>query len=150
MTQRILTLAGKGAMKKDFIRAQDSLDPIFAFVDAFMASRKLDESIIFPVKLTIEELFTNLVRHNAGGREHITISLDMKNGALIMWLKDYDVEPFDLDTVEEADTGTSLEERRIGGLGIHLVKSIVDKISYEYANRTMCVTAIKHVEARHV
>lgn len=134
-------------MKQNFMRTQDSLEPIFTFVDAFIAERNLNESIVFPVKLTIEELFTNLVRHNSGGKNHITISLDAKDAKLIIQLKDYDVDPFDISEVAEVDTDKPLDERKIGGLGIHLVKSIVDKISYEYSDRTLCVTAIKNLEA---
>lgn len=134
-------------MEQQFVRSQDSLDPIFSFVDTFITEQQLDESIVFPVKLTIEELFTNLVRHNTGGKQHITISLDARDSKLIIQLTDYDVEPFDISKVEAVDIEKPLDEREIGGLGIHLVKSIVDKISYEYSDRTMCVTVIKNLEA---
>lgn len=137
-------------MEQQFMRTQDSLDPIFSFVDAFIAEKNLSDSIVFPVKLTIEELFTNLVRHNSGGKSHIAISLDTRDSKLIIQLRDFDVEPFDISKVDEVDTDKPLDERKIGGLGIHLVKSIVDKISYEYSDRTMCVTAIKNLEAKHV
>jgi serine/threonine-protein kinase RsbW len=142
-----ITFAGRGAMKQKFERTQDSLDPIFSFVDDFIASNKLSEAVVFPVKLTIEELFTNLVRHNTGGKEHIMIALEKKKSQLIIQLTDFNVDPFDISKVEKVDTDKPLEERAIGGLGIHLVKSIVDKISYEYSNRTMCVTAVKNLEA---
>ena len=134
-------------MQQQFSRTQDALDPIFTFVDEFVAAKNLNEAIVFPIKLTIEELFTNLVRHNSGGKNHITISLDSEDSKLIIQLKDFDVEPFDISKVDAVDTDKPLEERKIGGLGMHLVKSIVDKISYEYSDRTMCVTAIKNLEA---
>jgi sigma-B regulation protein RsbU (phosphoserine phosphatase) len=38
---------------------------------------------------------------------------------------------FDPTTVPEADTTASLEDRRIGGLGIHLVRSIMDTVTYK-------------------
>jgi len=40
----------------------------------------------------------------------------------------------------------SLEERKPGGLGIHLVKRLVDHIDYEYADRNSTTTFIKNLE----
>jgi serine/threonine-protein kinase RsbW len=134
-------------MEQSFARSHQSLDPIFSFVDDFISANKLEEKVVFPIKLAIEELFTNLVRHNEGGKQHITISMDRQNKEIVIQLKDYDVEPFDISKVEKVDINKPLSEREVGGLGIHLVKSIVDKIAYEYKNRTMCVTVIKNLEA---
>jgi serine/threonine-protein kinase RsbW len=134
-------------MEQSFARSHQSLDPIFSFVDDFISANKLEEKVAFPIKLAIEELFTNLVRHNEGGKQHITISMDRQNKEIVIQLKDYDVEPFDISKVEKVDINKPLSEREVGGLGIHLVKSIVDKIAYEYKNRTMCVTVIKNLEA---
>ncbi len=42
-------------------------------------------------------------------------------------------------------TDQPIEERKVGGLGLHLVKSIVDKITYEYKDRHMQVTIMKEL-----
>jgi len=43
------------------------------------------------------------------------------------------------------ETDQPIEERKAGGLGLHLVKSIVDKITYEYKDRRMQVTIMKEL-----
>ena len=47
-------------------------------------------------------------------------------------LTDFDVDPFDVTKREDVDVSAPLSERSVGGLGIHLVKKIVDKIEYQY------------------
>lgn len=136
-------------MEKKFRREIDSLDEIFDFADDFFSAHDINEDIAFSMRLVVEELFTNLVRHNVGGRDHILIRLDKDSSQLILQLKDFDVEPVTIPE-PKIDIHQSLDERRIGGLGIHLVKSVVDTLTYEHKNGTLCVTAIKNVEDEDV
>jgi len=92
----------------------------------------LDESFRNWIKLAIEELFTNMVRHNEGGGEGIEIRMDVREGHLEIQLVDDDVDPFDPSTVPEVRLDAQIEDRRAGGLGLHLVKAIVDEIKYDY------------------
>ena len=136
-------------MERQFKREIDSLDEIFDFVDDFVSAHDINEDIAFSMRLVVEELFTNLVRHNVGGQDHILIRLDKDSNQLTLQLKDFDVEP--VTTPEtQVDIHQPLDERRIGGLGIHLVKSVVDTLTYEYKNGTLCVTAIKNMEDEDV
>ncbi len=132
-------------MEKNFKREIKALEAVFAFVDDFLATNGVSERITLSVKLVVEELFTNLVRHNITKHDHITISLDRDSDQLIIRLKDFDVEPFEIPE-EEVDVHKPLDERKVGGLGIHLVKNIVDKLTYEYVDRTLLVTVIKKLE----
>ena len=131
---------------KSFPRDVNSLGEIFDFLGAFGSSADLDEAAHFALNFVVEELFTNMVKYNSGSGDRISISVDRADSVLRLELVDVDVEPFDLASVPEVDTAQPLEERQPGGLGIHLVKSLVDKITYEYSNREMRVTAIKSLE----
>jgi len=130
-------------MEKSFNRELRTLEAIFEFVDEFIASNGLDDEVAFPLKLAVEELFTNFVRHNSGGQERIYISLSKSDGRLIVKLKDFDVEPFDGMDAPRVDVRQSLEERKVGGLGVHLIRSLFDTLEYDYRDRTLCVTATK-------
>ena len=61
-----------------------------------------------------------------------------------MVLKDDGVE-FDPTAVDEADTTQSSENRKIGGLGIHIVRRLMDSVSYEYSNGRNVVTLEKRI-----
>ena len=53
--------------------------------------------------------------------------------------------PFDPTAKEEVDTTLSAEERSIGGLGIHLIRNIMDSINYEHINGKNILTLRKNL-----
>jgi len=133
-------------MGKKFKRNLSSLDDIFEFIDEFSVKTGLDESVVFTMNLVVEELFTNMVKYTSGNTNKILLELKKEENNLIIHLTDFDVDPFDITETAEVDTKQSLEERRVGGLGIHLVKEMMDKIEYEYKDRQSKIILIKHLE----
>jgi serine/threonine-protein kinase RsbW len=127
-----------------FPRALGSLEAIVGFVHGFVAERGLDPELAYDLDLIVEELFTNLVRHEPGIHD-IQIGLDTGNGRITVVIQDYDVDGYDLTQARPVDTGAPLEERRPGGLGIHFVKTIADDVRYEYADRTSTITVTKRI-----
>lgn len=137
-------------MERRFARDISALDGLFDFIERFAAARGVGERALFTLKLAAEELFMNLLRHNTGGGDEIAVTLDADGARLVMTLVDFDVDPVVIDPERPVDTAASLEDRAPGGLGIHLVKSMVDSLVYEYADRVFRVTAIKKLEEGHV
>ena len=133
-------------MGKKFKREINSLDQVFEFVNNFVRSKRIDESILFSLSLVVEEIFTNMVKYNSQSNEDILISLKKLESRLIVTLTDFDAEPFDITKTKEVDVRQPLENRKVGGLGIHLVKRMVDKLSYEHKGRESKVTLIKYLE----
>lgn len=127
-------------MEKHFHRSFDSLDAIFAFVEEFFAASSTDASLAYPVSFAVEELFTNMVKYNADGPEDILLRIEAMDGGVKVSLVDYDSEPFDINEAPPAPTDAPLEERPIGGLGLHLIKHMVDSLHYDYANRRSTVS----------
>jgi anti-sigma regulatory factor (Ser/Thr protein kinase) len=132
-------------MEEKFERDFKSLDGIFEFIGRFLTDNKIDESLSFSINLAVEELFINMVRHNTGGGRAISIRMKTEDGRLIVTLVDEDVDPFDPSRIPDVELDQPIEERKAGGLGLHLVKSIVDKITYEYKDRRMQVTIMKEL-----
>ena len=132
-------------MEKKFKKEIKSLDEIFDFIVEFVKLNRLDDSMTFTINLAIEELFTNMVKYNVESINDISISLNKSDNNLKLVITDFDVEPFDITKSEDINTGQSLEHRKIGGLGIQLVKRMVDKIYYEYRNRRSKITLIKEL-----
>ena len=116
-----------------FRRSLDSLDKIFSFVEEFFVSRGIDTSLRFAVDLAIDELFTNMVKYNPDAAEDITIELQRVENGLSVSMIDYQRQAFDpTRDAPEIDIDAPAEEREPGGLGIHLVKEMVDSINYSY------------------
>ena len=133
-------------MQRDFRREIAALEDIFRSVDEFLANEKVDTRTALTTKLVVEELFTNLVRHDVGGLDRVHVSLEREGGRLIIQLRDFDVDPFDVSEAAPVDIHLPLAQRRIGGLGLHLVRNLVDELRYDYDDRTLSVTAVKNLE----
>ena len=137
--------SGANLMQKTFKRDLTSLDKIFISISQFISQNKIDESVSFTVSLVVEELFTNMVKYTPGDKE-VLICMKKKNGELIITLTDFGVSAYDITKADQVDVNKRLEERRPGGLGLHLVKQMMDDIKYEYKNRNSKITLIKHLE----
>ena len=124
-----------GTVERTFKRSFDSLTDIFSFVDELLAGRSLDPSIEYDAKFALEELFTNIVKYGAKSDTAVTVGLDLHPDRLIIALTDPDSEFFDIRRTAEVRVDAPLAERRPGGLGIHLVKKLMDDIDYEYVGR---------------
>jgi anti-sigma regulatory factor (Ser/Thr protein kinase) len=132
-------------MERTFRRDYGSLDQIFGFINEALASQNADEAVVFSIKLATEELFTNMVKYNTGSGNQIKIRTSVRSGELVVELIDDDVDPFDPNDADVARIDEAVEDRRIGGLGLRLVRSVVDRLSYEYKGRRMTVTLVKQL-----
>jgi len=137
-------------MQRSFQRDIEALNDVFEFTAEFTGANSVGESVTYAMNLVIEELFTNIVKYSADSGHDISIHIDLAQNDLLIKITDFDVEQFDITKADMADTGKSLEERRVGGIGLHLVRNLVDKITYEYEDRNACITLVKHLEDPNV
>jgi len=100
-------------------------------LNAFATRSKLPVATTSKLKIVMDELISNIINYGyADDAEHeIEICLELVGHRLVVTIAD-DGVPFNPLTVKPPDTSASLSEREIGGLGIHLVRNLVDKISY--------------------
>jgi anti-sigma regulatory factor (Ser/Thr protein kinase) len=108
----------------------------------------INKDVSFSMNLALEEIVTNIINHGYGGREEydITIRFSLEKRNLRIQIKDSAVEFNPLDVDEPEDLGKSLDERSIGGLGIHLVKKFTDNFEYRRSKNKNIVTLIKSLE----
>jgi len=118
-------------MRRDFKRHLDSLAGLYEFSEQIMAAENLPDGVRFPVHLAMEELFVNMVHYNPTVTTDIEVSVTV-DGAVTVSLVDNGGVEFDVTVKRAVDTESSLEERKPGGLGVHLVQNLVDSLEYEY------------------
>jgi serine/threonine-protein kinase RsbW len=133
-----------------FKRSIDAVTDIYRFSEDVMAAADIDGSVRFPVHLAMEELFVNLVNYNPGARRDILIDVQVANGSVIVTITDHDAAEFDVTRERKVDTGTSLRERKPGGLGLHLVQHMVDTLEYDYRDGRSKIRFSKEPETRDV
>jgi serine/threonine-protein kinase RsbW len=119
---------------RSFRRSFGSLAEIFAFTADFFARHGIDAGLLPTVDFTLEELFTNMVKYSPSGDAHVRIDMVTTPGGVEVTLTDYDVERFDVTQAPDANINLPLEQRRPGGLGLHLIRRLVDSMAYEYSN----------------
>lgn len=136
------------ASRAGFHRELGSLDGVFRFLGEFADAVGVDERTALCIDLVVEELFTNMVKYNDGGGDQIVVGLERVGDRLHIELVDNDVEPFDPAGVPDPAVAAGIADRRPGGLGLHLVRSMVDDLHYEYEpeTRQMRVSVTKVLE----
>jgi anti-sigma regulatory factor (Ser/Thr protein kinase) len=135
---------------RNFKRHVDALAGVFDFASDFADEHALGESVVYAMNLSLEELFTNIVKYGRRDGGEIGIDLAVRDGYLVIEVVEGNAEPFDITSATEPDVHRGLEQREEGGLGIHLIRSIMDYIKYEYENRNARITLKKRLEESSV
>jgi len=114
----------------------------------FAAVHQLTPNVLHDLNLALEEAVTNIISHGySDHREHeILVCIRVESGAVIAELKD-DARPFNPLTVPEADATKPLDERTAGGLGIHLMRKLMDGIEYQRLEDGNLLIMKKNLEA---
>jgi anti-sigma regulatory factor (Ser/Thr protein kinase) len=101
---------------------------------------------LFQINLALEELVTNIINYGYDNNQHtIVLSFVLVENVVTIQVQDKGKE-FNPLTLPEPDTGAPAEKRQIGGLGIHLVKTLMDSIAYERKNDTNILTIEKKIK----
>ena len=111
----------------------EELNKLEPFLNEFFERENLDLSILPQINLALEEAATNVIMYAypEGEKGTAELSVEVADGLICATLTDSGT-PFDPLQQREADLDVSLEERQIGGLGIHLIKEIMDEVEYAY------------------
>ena len=121
-------------MEKSIILANDisEISKLNQFVEEIGEEFSLSPAIDFNLTLVLEEAVVNVINYAYPKEEHesIYLSARLHEGSIVLVLTDTGVE-FDPTLAPEADITLSAEERPIGGLGIFLIRQIMNEVKYE-------------------
>ena len=124
----------------------EELTKLPEFVDTVCEKAGIDMALIASLNLALEEAATNVVLYAyEGGEGLVDIDAIYNTDYLKFVITDSGI-PFDPTQKEDADTTLSAEERPIGGLGIFLVRQIMDVVNYERIDGKNILTLIKKLE----
>ncbi len=116
-------------------------------VESFAKRENLSHEVGFAAKLALEELLTNTISYGYGDKsaQFIEIRLEVRGDHLIIRTAD-DGLAFDPRTAKEPNTQSSLKDREIGGLGVHLIKNLMDGFEYRHRDGKNHVTLRKRLK----
>jgi len=133
-------------MSAIFRRDMDELAKVFDLVERFFAATSVDDAVRYPVELAAEEIFTNLLRHNPSGGDKIEVRLRLEDDELALRVTDFSAPRFDIEhDAPQTDVDQPLEKRTPGGLGVFLVKTMMDRVEYRHEGGNSTVTLYKRV-----
>lgn len=127
-----------------------STDELFSFIEQFVQAEGVDEQSAFQLTVAAEELFTNLVKYSTRSRRPVSIRLEQHRDWLEMQMTDFDAAEFDITTAQLPDLDVPIALRRAGGMGLHLVRSFADELSYRHEDGNSIITFRKRMEGPNV
>ncbi len=138
-------MSEEGLFKTEVFSAKTpELAAVWEFVSSELASHGVPDAEMMRIELAVEEVFVNIASYaypDGGGDAKVSVAVI--NDDVTIRFEDRGV-PFDPLKADEPDTDASLEEREIGGLGIFLVKEMMDDVRYEYKDGKNILTFSKH------
>ena len=108
------------------------LDEIRDFVAEVASHGGFDGKEVYAIQLAADEAASNIIEHAYGDMPpgDIEITCEMKNGVLTITMRDQG-RPFDPASVRPPNLKADLSKRKIGGLGIYLMRKLMDDVRYE-------------------
>lgn len=118
-------------------------------VEAVAEETNLDQSLAMGLNLALEEAVTNVIlyAYPPGSDGLVDIEAVIRDNALEFILSDSGA-PFDPTAAKEADVTLDVEDRPIGGLGIFLVRNIMDEVTYRREDGRNILTMRKFIQVK--
>ena len=123
----------------------ESLGQIERGVAALGAEDGWPADLLFHVQLVLDELASNVINHGYGTSGHeFQIIIESDPRAVRIEVVD-EARPFDpLQDAPQPTTDASVEERKVGGLGVHIAKQLMDELEYRRENGKNRLTLVKN------
>ena len=139
-------LAVRYSNELSIVNDLNEVERLATFVEQTCEAVGFDMATTMQLNLALEEAVVNVINYGYpnGTKGDILIEAQANDQRLKFIITDSGV-PFDPTAKEEVDTTLSAEERPIGGLGIHLVRKIMDSINYERHNGHNVLTLRKKI-----
>ena len=121
----------------------DQLATAESGITAFLTEQGVGGRGAYVSQLIVEEIVSNLIRHASPGARHaeVTITIVVSPHAVTVVIED-DTPPFAPDLGPELDVNAPLEDRRTGGMGLHLVRAMAAELRYEQVGGRNRLTAV--------
>ena len=148
----MLCLDYHGTEKEDNMLTLDAtienLDTVLAYVDEQLENLDCPIRKKMQIDVAVEELFVNIASYAygpEGGKATVQVTSGTDPDRVSITLSDHGI-PYNPLAREDPDVTLSAEERKIGGLGIYMVKQSMDEVCYDYRDGQNIITITKYLE----
>jgi serine/threonine-protein kinase RsbW len=137
-------------LERKFTRTLDSLPAVVEFLQSCLTSWHAGEESAYVLHLALEELFTNAVKYAGQGAGDVDVFVRRSDGKVSVRLSVEGTTEFDVTATPPPDPSIPIGEKRVGGLGLFLTRSLVDTLEYRFSEGRSTVTFTKMLEGPHV
>jgi anti-sigma regulatory factor (Ser/Thr protein kinase) len=125
------------------VNSLDELSRLCHVAHEFMSNANIPSSAIYKIDLSLEELLTNVIKYGYDNQSHhnINVSLKISEDRVILTTQD-DSREFDPTIVRDIELQEDILIRKVGGVGLHLTRNMVDSITYCRENGINIVNVI--------
>ena len=109
----------------------ESVAEVAAFVEEQLEKLEVPMRLTTKLMISVDEIYSNIVRYSHATQASITVSREENTIQLVF---EDDGKPYNPLEAEEPDITASAEDRTIGGLGIFMVRKMMDQVDYSYHN----------------
>jgi anti-sigma regulatory factor (Ser/Thr protein kinase) len=109
----------------------ESIRSVSDMVIKYARRARLDEQEAYQCKLAVDEACSNIIRHAYGGDPtgEFAVAIRIDSGVCEIQFTDYG-EPYDPQDIPPPAIGNTIEDARPGGLGLYLIRSVMDEVRY--------------------
>jgi anti-sigma regulatory factor (Ser/Thr protein kinase) len=114
-----------------FVNQRTEIERVVALAERFGEEHQLPAEVVMTIHLVLDEVVANVIAHayDDTAEHQIRVTLTFDESLLAIRVED-DGRPFDPLAAPPPDLDLPLEERPVGGLGIHIVRSVMDDVEY--------------------
>jgi serine/threonine-protein kinase RsbW len=125
---------------------ESKLSTIRDFVACVGQEAGLSDQVIADLQLAVDEVCANVLRHGYRGQGgELAVTIQPLRDAVRVTVQDWGVA-FDPQAVPEPDVATPLEQRPLGGMGLYLVRQVMDEVLFEFgAEKGNTVTMVRRL-----
>ncbi len=131
---------------KRFSCSLHNLEKISDYITGCAHKAGLNDAEVYAVQLAVDEAATNIIEHGYGMEcpSRIDVTCEILEDGLKVVMYD-DADPFDPSTVPEPEINVSLDDIKPRGLGIFIMKKMMDEVNYVSSpERGNTLTMVKH------
>ena len=131
--------------ERTFAATDENLNAVLGFVEEELEALDCPMKLVMQITVSVEELFVNIAHYAyPGGQGDMQLAIWDTDGVVSIRFSDHGI-PFDPLAKADPDVTLSAEQRRIGGLGIYMVKKSMDSVHYVWEDGQNILTIAKKI-----
>ena len=131
--------------KKTILSSTRHLEEVRGFVATYAREARLSEKEVGQLQMAVDEACANIIEHAYGGEadHEIDVAVIVEPTRFVVRIRD-EGAPFKTEAYTAPDIQQLVRHRRGGGLGVHLMRRLMDRVEYRTRGRTNEVHLIKY------